>query len=211
MSTQILRLVLMSCLLSVLCIGIYGCYKSTPWPAMVTGGEATTGAPAAAKVKPAATALQKSAETPEDPAVSREKVKQNSERFYAAMNNMFEGNAEPMSEVWSHAPDITYVDSFGTMYVGWPSIEETLKRFAKTKTGSRVSAADLEINLRDELAYTWCIENWRDKTGDPNGTKLHANNVFRRENSEWKLIHHHNDQGLAVKKAKEKQKEEYLK
>jgi ketosteroid isomerase-like protein len=202
MARQLLKLVLVSCFPAVVIIVMFGC-KSVNWPVlsptqnsvpidsgqlrMATGEEARTAGGAGLP------------EEMEDEATAKANVQQALERFYAAFNSVFDGDTGPMSKVWSRSPDITYVDTFGTMHVGWPAIRETLERQAKEKAGARISAGDFEISLKDRLAYTWCTEQWESKNAEPE--KLHANNVFRREKGGWKLIHHHNDQGLAVKKA----------
>jgi hypothetical protein len=200
MAKQLLKLVLVICFPAVVIIVMFGC-KSVNWPTLsptqnsvpidsgqlrMAGGEEAGTAGGAGLP-----------EEMEDEATAKANVQQALERFYSAFNSLFDGDTGPMSKVWSGSPDITYVDTFGTMHVGWPAIRETLERLEKA--GTRISAGDFEINLKDRLAYTWCTEQWESKNAVPE--KLHANNVFRREKGGWKLIHHHNDQGMAVKKA----------
>jgi len=202
MARQLLKLVLISCFPVIAIIVIFGC-KSVNWPSLspvensipIDLGQSRT-----AGGEEAGTAGGGLPEKMEDEATAKANVQQALERFYAAFNSAFDGDTEPMSKVWSGSPDVTYVDTFGTMHVGWPAIKETLERQAKEKAGTRISAGDFEINLKDRFAYTWCTENWESKNAETE--KLHANNVFRYEKGGWKLIHHHNDQGLAVKKAK---------
>jgi len=200
MAKQLLKPVLISCFSAAVIVVMFGC-KSVSWPSLspaensvpidsgslMTAGEEEAGTSGGAGLPE------------EDEATAKANVQQALERFYAAFNSVFEGDVRPMSKVWSGSPDITYVDTFGTMHVGWPAIKETLERLTKTKAGTLISASDFEINFKDRLAYTWCTEQWESKNAEPE--KLHANNVFRYEKGGWKLIHHHNDQGLAVKKA----------
>jgi ketosteroid isomerase-like protein len=202
MARQILKLVLISCFPAMLIVVMFGC-KSVDWPVL-----SPTQNSVPVDIGPFEVTAERAnaaggsgvTEEMEDEATAKINVQQSLERFYAAFNSAFDGNTKPMRKVWSDSPDITYVDTFGTMHVGWPAIKETLERLAKTKEGTRISAGDFEISLKDRLAYTWCTEKWESKNAEPE--KLHANNVFRYEKGQWKLIHHHNDQGLAVKKAK---------
>lgn len=49
-------------------------------------------------------------------------------QFYAALNTMFTGNANPMKEVWSHADDVTYMGPGGGFQVGWGQVRQVGRR-----------------------------------------------------------------------------------
>jgi len=49
-------------------------------------------------------------------------VRMAAEQLYAALNSMFEGDLDPMIEVWSHADDVTYMGPSGGILVGWEEV-----------------------------------------------------------------------------------------
>ncbi|ODR97237.1 hypothetical protein AUC70_13375 [Methyloceanibacter stevinii] len=115
--------------------------------------------------------------------------------FYAALNAMFEGDADPMLTVWSHADDITYMGPDGGYQHGWPAIRAEWEMQAAKKLGGRVEPADMRITVIGDLAVTHNYEKGENiNTGDAPGTvSIRATNVFRKENGAWKMIGHHTD------------------
>jgi ketosteroid isomerase-like protein len=197
--------------IAAICLGLIGCeswiYKPVTWPAVMP--ESST--PAVTAPKPS------SQETTAAPAVSAASVKETtnpsdedevraaSDRFYAATNALLAGNYAPMDEVWSHSPDVTNMSiSGGGLQVGWKTISATFERQAKIKAGGRVIAKDLVVHLKGDLAYTQCVEDV-ETAGSSTVTELRASNIFRLENGNWKLVHHHTEQeGPALKPVEEK-------
>jgi len=52
-------------------------------------------------------------------------IEEATREFYAALNTLLDGNAEPMLELWSHADDVTYMSPFGELVVSWaPAVPE---------------------------------------------------------------------------------------
>jgi hypothetical protein len=44
-------------------------------------------------------------------------------RFYVALNALFTGDLEPMTQVWSHTDDVTYMGPDGGFDVGWKKVQ----------------------------------------------------------------------------------------
>ena len=117
-----------------------------------------------------------------------------SDNFFAALNILFKGDAEPMKEVWSHADDTTYLGPDGLMLVGWKLIEQEWKRQADSKLGGHVTPKNMHTVLGVDLAVITCIESGENII---NGTKqvveIRSSTVFRKEHGVWKVIGHQTD------------------
>lgn len=122
-------------------------------------------------------------------------VRQAVERFYGALNRLFEGDAGPMMEAWSHGDDVTQMGPFGGRREGWPEVREEFERTAELTTGGRVGPEDLLMHANDDLAYVVCTERGenRDRRGETVQVRHRTTTVFRREEGEWKVVHHHTD------------------
>lgn len=115
--------------------------------------------------------------------------------FYKALNVMFTGDAEPMSEVWSHAGDITYMGPMGGLETGWPAISTMWTEQAALKLGGTVDPEDVHVAAGRDLAVVVDVEKGSnvDADGNPLTVSIRATNTFRQENGAWKMIGHHTD------------------
>lgn len=121
-------------------------------------------------------------------------VQQATAGFYAAINAMFEGDIEPMKDVWSHADDITYMGPDGTVNVGWDKTLGNLQGQAKMKLGGEIHHEQIMLTVGRDLATMECRELGENIVdGKKTKISLRATNVFRKENGRWKLIGHHTD------------------
>jgi ketosteroid isomerase-like protein len=126
---------------------------------------------------------------------SEKSVRQAVAQFYSALNALFTGNLAPMTEVWSHADDITYLGPDGSFEVGWPQILENWKRQAAMKLGGRVEPAHMRITVGQELAVVENLERGlnTNAVGKNQIVLIRATSVFRKEQGQWKMIGHHTD------------------
>jgi len=116
-------------------------------------------------------------------------------QFYAALNRMFTGDLGPMTEVWSHVDDVTYMGPGGGFQVGWPRVLESWKAQAAMKLGGSVEAADMRVIVGRDIAVTSNYENGENTNakGERQKLSIRATNVFRKEGGKWKMIGHHTD------------------
>lgn len=116
-------------------------------------------------------------------------------QFYAALNTLFTGDAEPMSQVWSHADDVTYMGPGGGFLKGWKHVGATWEEQAALKLGGKIRCTDLRITIGGNLAFAHCYEEGSniDAEGQPLRVSIRATNLFRKENGEWKMVGHHTD------------------
>ena len=219
MSARTIKALLLVCFLILAGICMWGCdgpYKPVDWPAIAQDERLSTPAtsqPTANVEKNSMSAGEKLTKEENYPA-SEADIRQAAEMFYSAMNSMFAGDAGPMNDVWSHAPDVTNVgisESAQNMQVGWSAVSAAFERQAQAKSGTKVTARDLVVDIKGNLAYTECFEQWEQKSDEQNKTgaaEHHASSVFRYEDGRWKVVHHHTDAAQVLKEVPGEQENE---
>jgi ketosteroid isomerase-like protein len=121
-------------------------------------------------------------------------VRQATNGFYAALNDMFTGNIEPMQNVWSHANDVTYMGPDGKFIVGWDHVLPEWQSQAARKLSGEIRSEQIQVNVGNDLATVQCREVGQNVVnGKPTRVTIRATNVFRKENGQWKMIGHHTD------------------
>lgn len=128
--------------------------------------------------------------------MSVEEVRQASDRFYAVLNRVINGDmSEAMFDSFSHADDVTAMHPMGGRQVSWPEVRASFEAAASAISGGSVEVSDLRITLLgDDAACTTGIENAAATiNGAPLSISVRCTNVYRREGGAWKLVHHHAD------------------
>lgn len=121
-------------------------------------------------------------------------VREASDRFYAALNRMANGDAEPMAAVWSHRDDVTTMHPIGGREVGWNEVEGPWQAVADVASDGTVTRVDQLVRVDGELAYELATEKVSmSLAGKPVESEVRATNVYRLEDGEWKIVHHHTD------------------
>ena len=78
--------------------------------------------------------------------------------------------------------------------VGWDAIRTSWENFAKISSNGKVELSDQRIYVGENLAYEIGFEHVNVLMGkDQVQPKFRVTNVYRREISEWKMVHHHVD------------------
>ena len=118
-----------------------------------------------------------------------------SARFYAALNAMFTGEVAPMTQVWSHRDDVTYMGPDGGFEVGWEQVRAVWDKQAAKKLGGRVEPGETRTTLGGDLAVVSTVEVGENTNADGKTARvsIRATNVFRKEDGTWKMIGHHTD------------------
>jgi ketosteroid isomerase-like protein len=116
-------------------------------------------------------------------------------QFYIALNDVFKGNLEPMTKVWSHRDDIVYMGPTGSMQVGWKSVLANWKIQADMKLGGKVTPRAQHVMLGDDIAVIFDDEEGENlgKDGKLLKVNIRSTNVFQKENGQWKMVGHHTD------------------
>jgi ketosteroid isomerase-like protein len=123
-------------------------------------------------------------------------VRQATAQFYAALNALFTGDVQPMTDVWSHAADVTYMGPGGGFQVGWKQVLANWQKQAAKKLGGSIKPAKMQLAVGRDIAITQNYEegeNTSAENGRPQKVSIRATNVFRKENGKWKMIGHHTD------------------
>lgn len=124
----------------------------------------------------------------------RREVEDATDRFYAALNVLFTGNAQPMKDVWSHADDVTYMGPNGLYLVGWQKIDEEWNAQAAAMLGGRVTPQNLQIVVGTDLAVINCVEAGENVVdGQTETVRIRSSTVFRKEAGAWRVIGHQTD------------------
>ena len=124
----------------------------------------------------------------------RQEIAAASDRFYAPLNVMFEGDAQPMKDAWSHADDITFMGPNGLYLIRWEKIEQEWDAQAAALLGGRVNPENLQMTLGSDLSVINCIEAGENVVdGKVETVRLRASTVFRKESGAWKVVGHQTD------------------
>lgn len=124
----------------------------------------------------------------------RREVEDATDRFYAALNVLFTGNAQPMKDAWSHADDVTYMGPNGLYLVGWQKIDEEWNAQAAAMLGGRVTPQNLHVVVGTDLAVINCVEAGENVVdGRTETVRIRSSTVFRKEAGAWKAIGHQTD------------------
>ena len=125
---------------------------------------------------------------------AEDEVRQASDRFYAALNRMLNGDAGALSEVWSHESDVTTMHPIGGRQVGWEQVRPVWEQVAQICSGGRVWLEDQLVRTGGDLADEVGTERGQATMAGQTVTFDHrVTNVYRREAGGWKIVHHHTD------------------
>lgn len=126
-------------------------------------------------------------------------VRKASKRFYAGLNRMLNGNAEPLQEIWSHNAAVTAMHPIGGLHVGWDAVRESFENVAELASDGKVELKDQLLHVVGDVVYETGVERGQVKlAGRPVSIDHRVTNLYRREAGVWKMIHHHTDTSPAM-------------
>ena len=125
---------------------------------------------------------------------TEDEVREASAKFYAGLNRMTEGDSSPLADIWSHSETVTTMHPIGGKQVGWGEVQESFDQVAGLASSGHVELAGQTIQSGGELAYELGIERGQFKlAGETITIEQRVTNIYRREDGEWKIVHHHTD------------------
>lgn len=125
---------------------------------------------------------------------TEDQVRKASEQFYAALNRMAHGDASAMADIWSHSEDITTMHPIGGREVGWGEVEGPWAQVGQLASEGKVSLSDQLIRVAGDMAYEVGVEEGQlTLAGEQIAVNHRVTNIYRREDGEWKIVHHHAD------------------
>jgi ketosteroid isomerase-like protein len=120
-----------------------------------------------------------------------DEVRNASDRFYSSLSSM---DVTGLTELWSHADDTTTMHPMGGEQVGWQEVRRSFEEAAAGMSDAHVELIDQRIHASGDLAYETGIERGRASlAGEPVEIEQRVTNVYRREDGQWKMVHHHAD------------------
>jgi len=126
-------------------------------------------------------------------------VRKASEQFYAALNRMVKGDAGSLSDIWSHSVAVTTMHPIGGRQVGWDKVRESFQQVAQIASEGWVKLDDQIIQVAGDLAYELGVERGQATLAGQQVTlDQRVTNIYRREASSWKIVHHHTDVSQAM-------------
>lgn len=122
-------------------------------------------------------------------------VRAAADNFYSALNAMFQGDLEPMKNLWSHSADVTYLGPDGDFRVGWDEVLADWEAQVAMNLGGHVGPQEMHITVGRDLAIVSNYEIGENAPvdGESRKVKIRATNLFRLEDGKWKMIGHHTD------------------
>jgi len=128
-----------------------------------------------------------------------DEVRKASGQFYAALNRMLNGDAGPLTDIWSHSAAVTTMHPIGGREVGWDKVRESWEQVAKLASDGKVELKDQLIQVAGDVAYEVGTEQGQAKLGGQQVSIEHrVTNIYRREAGTWKVVHHHTDVSPAM-------------
>jgi len=128
-----------------------------------------------------------------------DEVRQASEQFYAALNQMAVGEPNSMSEVWAHGDDVTALHPIGGRNEGWEETRTAFDQVGTVASGGYVQIRDQIIQVGSDLAYEIGVEEGEiTLAGERVSISQRVTNIYRRDGGEWKMVHHHSDLSPAM-------------
>ncbi|MEM8573879.1 MAG: nuclear transport factor 2 family protein [Pseudomonadota bacterium] len=131
-----------------------------------------------------------------------DEVRAASETFYEALNSTFNGDPNPMMDIWLHTPTVTAMRPNGGCEIGWDKLWPAWKQVAELFSGGHVEITKRTIYVSGDVAYEIGLERG---TLSPGGETIKAEhrvtNIFERSNGDWKIIHHHTDKSEGAMEA----------
>lgn len=110
-------------------------------------------------------------------------------QFYSALSL---ADLSAMQRLWLNSAEATCTHpGWGTLY-GWEAIRESWQNIFAHQGPLHIWPSEVQVRVFGETAEVQCLENI--DSGQVAGAgvvQVHATNVFRLVNKEWKLLQHH--------------------
>lgn len=130
---------------------------------------------------------------------AEDEVRAASNKFYAALNRMANGDAGPLAGIWSHGATVTTMHPIGGREVGWEQVRKSWEQVAEIASGGQVELADQVIQIAGDAAYELGVERGQITLARQQVAIEHrVTNIYRRESGAWKIVHHHTDVAPAM-------------
>lgn len=130
---------------------------------------------------------------------AKDEVRKASKQFYAALNQMLNGDAKALANIWSHGAGATAMHPIGGRDTGWKKVRASWENLARIATGGKVRLRGQRIEVVGTAAYEIGVEQGDvGLAGERASVEHRVTNVYRREAKGWRIVHHHTDTSPAM-------------
>ena len=134
---------------------------------------------------------------------TEQEIREAVQQLYGKVNQALNGDAGPILEAWSHAPDATVMHPGGGRQLGWDEVRGAWEAWAGSVTDGGIQPGELAVRL---LTPDIAIVSGRETgSGTLGGERCEVDArmtlVMRREGGAWRPVHHHADVVPAVRDA----------
>jgi len=117
------------------------------------------------------------------------------EAWYVALNAMLDGDPDPLSGIYSHADDVSYMSAEGGLRVGWEATWRDWQAQARLARGGYIEEVASHVIVHGDMAVVQSLEKGLVINADDVGVEqeVRETSVYRREEGGWKMVAHHAD------------------
>ncbi len=119
-----------------------------------------------------------------------------SQQQHEAEAALVQGDVGPRLEMWSHGNHVSLFAAVGPSKSGWDELEPTFRSVASRLSGGHDVAYEImEFDVSRDMAWTAGFARFIvSMDGGPLTPRtLRITHVYRREGSEWKVVHEHSN------------------
>ena len=98
-------------------------------------------------------------------------VRKASEKFYAALNRMGNGEKGAMSAVWAHGPAVTAMHPIGGRTMGWDAVRDSFDQVASMAADGKIGLKDQFIQVHGDVACELGVEQGEFKMAGQPGSR----------------------------------------
>ena len=116
-------------------------------------------------------------------------AQESNQKFYDAFNKK---DLDLMTRIWLNDPKSQCVHPGWDVLNGFKPIIESWRRIFETGQDLEIKLSHIEAVVSESLAWITCQENlFSISTSGVQLSKVHATNLFKQINDEWKMVLHH--------------------
>ncbi len=109
--------------------------------------------------------------------------------FYQAMQNL---SIDMMDSVWLQADWVQCIHPNWETITGWEEIRASWVNIFQNTHRMHIQPSEISIHTDNQFAWVTCVESIHTFAGGRMGISFaQATNVFKHEDENWKMVHHH--------------------
>ena len=121
--------------------------------------------------------------------MNQQQVEQANMDFYQAMCHL---SIDMMDTVWLHADWVQCIHPNWEALTGWDEIRRSWVSIFQNTHRMYIYPSEVSIHVDEQFAWVSCVETISTLSGGRMSIGFaQATNIFKREGSTWKMVHHH--------------------